>query len=126
MSFYHSFVYSLLSYGVPVWGGSLLNYRCTRIHSLFKRILLNLFTWHFPHDSFFQICERLVILPPIEIYKYNVMILYYNIKFRHFLPAIEFRENVSTHDFRFPNQLFAPQPRTNAYKMNFQFCIPTI
>ena len=71
-------------------------------------------------------CERLVILPPIEIYKYNVMILYYNIKFRHFLPAIEFRENVSTHDFRFPNQLFVPQPRTNAYKINFQYCIPTI
>ena len=100
ISFYYSFVYSLLSYGSPVWGGALLIYSCTRLHSLYRRIVLNLFSWHLPNATFFELCERFSLLAPIEIYKYNLMVLYFNIRNHHFLPNVEFVTSVPSYNFR--------------------------
>ena len=125
-TFYFSFIFSLLSYGVSVWGGALLVYQCTRMHSLFRRVILNLFSWHFPGDSFEELCCRLNLLTPIDIYKFNIMTLYVNMKKSGYLPYVEFQSNVSVYDYRTINDLKVPFPRTNAIKANFLYCIPRI
>ena len=53
ISYYFSFFFvSLLSYGVAVRGGVMITHSCTRTHSLFRRVVLNLFSWHFPGLSY--------------------------------------------------------------------------
>ena len=120
LSYYFSFVYSLLSYGVAVWGGVLMTHQCSRTHSLFKRVVLNLFSWHFPGLEFESLCIKLELLMPLDIYKLNVMTLYYNMKHNGYLPIIQIEKYRSLYGNRHNYDLRVPFPRTNAGTL----CLP--
>ena len=125
-TFHFSFVFSLVSYGVAAWGGVLLTHECTRLKSLFRRIVLNLFAWHFPGKSYDEICSLMGILRPIAIYKLFLMTLYFNIVNSDYLPALKFERKKYTHSHRTESQLVVPFPRTNVVKSNYYYQMPHI
>ena len=125
-TYYFSFVFSLLSYGCPVWGGVLIERQCPRLHSLYRRIILNLFSWHFPGMSYEGICAKFGFLSPANIYRFTVMTLYYNIRNSGYLPSLAFSHKVNLYNYRSANELIVPFPRTNVYRMHYSFLIPKI
>ena len=118
-TFFFSFVFSLLNYGVAAWGGALLNYNCTRLHTLYRRIILNLLGWHFPGMSYEQLCLNFNILNPIDIFKFNILILYYQSSRNGFLPRLEMERRVSVYYSRHCDELKVPFPRTDVFKMHY-------
>ena len=125
-TFYFSFVFSLLSYGTVAWGGVLLTYKCPRLRALFKRIICYLFGWHFPGNSFDSICRKLGLLTPIDIYKFNIMTMYINLRKGDYLPRLQFESRDIYYSDRRQNELRVPFPRTNAMKICYAYCIPMI
>ena len=127
--YYYSFAFSLISYGIIAWGGILTNFSCERTFALHRRIVLNLFGWHFPQKNFEQICVALKLLGPIGIYKLELMLLYFNISktsnFDH-LSITEFKKTVQTHNIRKPAELKVPLPRTKVLKSHYEYNIPSI
>ena len=122
--FYFAFAYSHISYGISAWGGIFLTHNCSRTHSLHKRIVMNLFSWHFPKDDYKSICEKLWILSVIDIYKLNLAVLLYNMKNNNFLSGIEFEPYEKCYHMRNDNELKVPFPRTNVLKMHFNYTMP--
>ena len=126
ITFFYSFVFSALSYGVIAWGGLFFTQSCSRILALFRRIVLNLFSWHFPGKSFTEICVSLGILNPIDIFKLNIMLFYYNIVNLGFLPQLQFDDRVVMYEHRAETDLVVPFPRTNVIKSHHPYLIPLI
>ena len=124
--FYYSFAYSRLCYGIEVWGGIFLTHACHRTFSLHRRIILNLFAWHFPGDDYVAICHKMKLLDIISIYKLNLMVLFYNILNNNYLPSIKFHEFDSGYCTRNQTEFRASIPRTNVIKMHFEYQMPII
>ena len=128
-TYYYSFVYSLLSFGVSVWGGILTTYNCSRTFSLVRRIIINLFGWHFPKLSHEQISSKLRLLGPIDIYKLELMSLFFNVKnssgFEH-LSMIKFENFESGHNLRSDAEYRVTIPRTRVLKTHYEYNIPII
>ena len=123
--FYFSFVHSYLSYCVEIWGGNLMIYNYTRLHNLWKRILLNLFSFHLKSSDHGYICRTIGILDPCNIYKHYLMVMMYKILHYEVLPEIVFKKVVRVHDLRSRDEFKVPFPRTNVLKANYyyQMCI---
>ena len=128
-TYFFSFVYSLLSYGVTIWGGILMVYNCNRTFDLVRRIINNLFGWHYPKLSFEQITLKLRLLGPIDIYKLELMVLLYNIRnlsdYEH-LSMIKFDRYDSGHNLRAGTELKVPFPRTRIIKTHHEYNMPLI
>ena len=125
-SLYFSFVYSLISYGIAAWGGVFMTMSCTRTFSLHRRIVMNLFSWHFPGVDFVGICSRLGFLLPTDIYRINLMTFYYNNTRSQHLPPLRFMDSQSSYDFRVTTTLVVPFPRTLVVKSHFSYQIPMV
>ena len=125
-TYFYSFVYSLLNYGIAAWGGALLNYNCTRLHTLYRRIILNLLGWHFPGVSYEQLCYNFKILSPIDIFKFNLLLLYFKVAKYGYLPRLEFETQVNVYSSRHGNGLKVPFPRTDVCKMHHQYLVPVL
>ena len=125
-NFFYSFVFSLVNYGISAWGGALLNFQCTRTHNLFRRIILNLFGWHFPGVSYEQLCFNFGILTLVDLYKFNILLQYFKISRMRYLPRLKFESHSSAYALRRVNELKVPVPRTNVSKMHFPYTIPLL
>ena len=127
--FYYSFVYSRLSFGITAWGGILMTYNCSRLYSLVRRIILNLFAWHYPKLTYEEICTKLCFLTPTDIYKLDLMVLFYNIQFsqthRH-MAMLEFEALDSKYNLRNQSDFRVPFPRVNTLKTHFEYRMPQI
>ena len=121
---YYAFAYSHISYGISAWGGIFFTHNCSRTFSLHKRIVMNLFSWHFPGDNYKSICAKLNILGLIDIYKLNLMVLLFNMKNSDFLPKLEFDKYDNRYGLRNDNEFVVPFPRTNVLKMHFSYTMP--
>ena len=119
--FYYSFVHSYLSYCVEVWGGNLIVYKYTRLHKLWEKILRNLFSYHVGSSDINKICKDLSILDPLNIYKFYVMTLMYNILHNNVLPEIRFYPKRNNYKLRQEDEFVVPFPRTNIVKCNFYY-----
>ena len=117
-TFYFSFIFSLLSYGIVACGGVLMTYKCPRLHGFFKRVTCNLFAWYFPGESFQSLCLKLGLLMPVDIYKFNIMTIYINIRQGHYLPRLKFEPKVLDYSDRRHTELRVPFPRKNAMKIS--------
>ena len=128
-TYYYSFVYSLLSYGVQVWGGILTTYNCDRTFSLVRRIIINLFGWHFPSLTFEQIVVNFKLLHPIDIYKLELMAMFFNIHktpdYDH-LAMIKFDKVDTGHNLRAGSEYKVPTPRTRVVKTHYEYNMPLI
>ena len=104
-------------------------YNCNRTFDLVRRIINNLFGWHYPKLSFEQITLKLRLLGPIDIYKLELMVLLYNIRnlsdYEH-LSMIKFDRYDSGHNLRAGTELKVPFPRTRIIKTHHEYNMPLI
>ena len=124
--YYYAFAFSHLCYGISAWGGVLLTYNCSKTFSLHKRIVMNLFSWHFPYDDYASICVKMGLLSVIDIYKLNLMVLFFNITKNNFLPEIGFETYDNQYSLRNENEFRVPFPRTTVLTMHFNYRMPLI
>ena len=124
--YYYAFAFSHLCYGISAWGGVLLTYNCSKTFSLHKRIVMNLFSWHFPYDDYASICVKMGFLSVIDIYKLNLMVLFFNITKNNFLPEIGFETYDNQYSLRNENEFRVPFPRTTVLTMHFNYRMPLI
>ena len=98
--FYYSFIYSILSYGIVVWGGIIMEYNCDQTHRLIRRILKNLFQRFFPDQDINNVYRNLKLLKLKDIYKFNLVQLYYNMKNNNVLPQVnsDFQQNIIVYE----------------------------
>ena len=120
--FYYSFVQSILSYGIEVWGGRLLVYQCTETLNLIRRILLNLFSRHTSVNSVEEICNCLGVLNIHDLYRWKVSQMFYNIRHGNVLPMFNFEDVSIAYNLRLQPQVLVTFPRTDSLKMSFRYC----
>ena len=123
--FYYSFIYSILSYGIVVWGGIIMEYNCDQTHRLIRRILKNLFQRFFPDQDINNVYRNLKLLKLKDIYKFNLVQLYYNMKNNNVLPQVnsDFQQNIINYNIRNPEELNVTFPRTNAVLISYKYQI---
>ena len=121
---YYSSVYSVLSYCIATWGGTML---CTRradnLLRLQKRIVTNLFSKFYPRsDNIFR--DASIIKIP-DVYKLRVAIYMYSIIVDKSIPSLKrqlFLEDPGhNYDTRTANTLRLPFPRVEVIRMNFRY-----
>ena len=125
-TFYYAFVYSVVSYGISAWGGILMTHECSRTFTLFRRIILNLFSWHFPECDFNTIRTKLGLLSLMSIYKLNAMVSFYKITKSNVASAITFETIEPMYGLRNQAEFKVPLPRTNVLKTHFYYRMPHI
>ena len=118
--FYFSFVYSLISYGVVVWGGVLIHQSCTEINRLWQKILHNLFSRHFPQLALHDICKKLKILNLTDIYKFNALNLYVQSVHDNSMDFIKPELNQRCRALRNKDPLHVIFPKSHALKISLK------
>ena len=127
-TFYYSFVYSKITYGIEIWGGRLAVYNCDDLNRTHKKIIKNLFKQYFPDLNYSQILKKLSILNVKDTHTYCSLQLYYKVKHCNYFPSIshQFRELPPTYNVRRQNSLYVPFPRTDSVLINFTYQIPKL
>ena len=87
-----------------------------------------LFRPHFKdsEDTVSEIRKRFNLLSLIEIFKFNLMCVYFDIRNKVILPEITFPVKRSNYRTRNCDELQVPFPRTDAIKISFLYQIPII
>ena len=125
-TFYYSFIFSLIEYGIASWGGVLLTYSCNRTINLYRRVIQNLFSWHFPGKTFEELCVKLNFLCPVDIYKLSITTLYFFSLNTDTLPRLDFDRKVCFYNYRADIELEIPFPRTRVVKAHYIYQIPML
>ena len=126
INFYYAFIFSVISYGIAVWGGNIHKSDfVSKINSRHRRILRNLFAKHSCYD-YNAICKKYSILKVVDVYKYFLAILTFNVNknnstldLRNWLNA----EGNQRHEHftRHRNDLALPFPRINIIKCGYVY-----
>ena len=122
--FYYSCVYSVLTYCICAWGGTLKNgHRGDSIIKLQTRIVKNIFARHFTDNS--CIYSKVGILKLVDIYKFYCSIRMFK-RIRETTPVVSstiipIRYPTHEHRTRGRHNLITPFPRVDAIKYNFQY-----
>ena len=121
---YYSCVYSIVSYGISVWGGALnCNHRADCLIRLQKHILNNLFSKFYPENINIHVREFFFKIS--DIYRMRVAVLMYRVLVLNELPSL--RNNIiltpAPHDYNTRNatNLIPPYPRTDVIKMSYKY-----
>ena len=114
--FYNAYVFSIMNYGIEVWGGRLLTYKCNELNNVIDRIIKNLMTTDVDH-----IRSELKLMRPTTLYKFRVLLMHYKIQFCGFLPTINFHERRVNYALRQGADLVVPFPKNNRTKMSYHY-----
>ena len=124
-SFYYSFIYSVLSYCITVWGGILLtSTKGNRLKALQVRLVKNLFSKFFGNASTIDVFKRLEILPIDCLYKFRVACLMFKLLKLEFYPNILafINPEFSNHTYETRRRdLILPFPNVEAVRSNFKY-----
>ena len=116
--FYYSHVFSLLAYGISVWGGNISRKSMFDLLSRrHKRIVLNIFG-KFCNFNYDAICFKFSLLKVYDIYKYFLGVLTYKminqnlcLDLREYFNNFEVSHTNHSYETRFRNELNLPFPR---------------
>ena len=126
-NYYYSFIYSTLTYGIAVWGGSLLSTQYqNKLTSIHNKIVKTLFAKHTNTYDVDSIHKDIKILKPTDIYKYHICLLLHGIIKHKKIPDIYdnlidlcFRHSYQTRSAG--HNLMIPFPHSHIIKCNFLF-----
>jgi hypothetical protein len=125
-TFYYSFVYPVISYGLAVWGGCLVHTgRYIRTQNYQNRIIKNLFAKYFEGHSINYIYKQLKIIKINDLYNlkcaefmFKIMILGCFPDFKLFLMMACIQPS---HQTRHCNQLRPTFPRIDVIKLSYWY-----
>jgi hypothetical protein len=125
-TFYYSFVYPTITYGILIWGGCLVETcRLTRTQAYQNRIITNLFRNFYPTLTLNEILKQIQLITIKDIYNvkcaefmYKIMILNKFPDLKHFLlsACIE-----NTHETRHSHNLRPIFPRIDVIRLSFWY-----
>ena len=124
-SIYYSFTYSILTYGIALWGGVLLNSRTSSLQTSQNKVVRNLFRPHYTTLSTEDLYKTCDILDVKQIYLFQLGITMFKILRMNDMPFLlqEIHDLLIFH--RYPTRTRAnlqpPFPRVNAVKYNFLY-----
>ena len=128
-NYYYSCVYSLISYCISAWGGTLACYsRSDSLKSLHKRIVKNLFGKFFPReDCIFKAAEILKIEDvhrfSSAVHMFKLVVLKRNEHLQNIVPVEYPQHRYAT---RNRDRLVPPFPRVQAIRASFKFQLSSI
>lgn len=125
LSLYYSFAYSILNYGIAIWGGVLMLSNASQLQRTQNKIVRNFFRIHYPELSTIEIYNKFKILNVVQLYRLNLaMTMFKTLKLNQ-MPFVldEIVNLLSCHRYptRFRNNLKVPFPRVRAIRFNFLF-----
>jgi hypothetical protein len=122
---YYSFTYSAISYCICVYGGVFIcTERGNKIKKLHRRIILNLFSSHYPNLNFNEILRHEEILKVEDVYRLKVGCYMYKIIYKNDYQFL--KEYISpmypdhTYNTR-NNEFILPFPRVENIRINFKY-----
>lgn len=125
LSIYYSFVYSIVCYGIAVWGGTLLRPQMTRLQRCQNKIVKNLFKKFFPERHTDDVYKACGILTINNIYKLHLALSMFKILNQTDMPHFLNHILALLRDHRYPTRnssnLVTPFPRVDAIKFNFLY-----
>ena len=121
---YYSCIYSVITYGICVWGGVL---RCTqrgkRLIKLHERSVKNLFCSFFPRST--CIFKQLEILKLIDIYRLNIAIYMFKVTKLNLCPTLQNNLDLlyPSHNYftRNSDNPLTPYPRVTPIRLSFKY-----
>ena len=127
---YYACIYSIICYGITVWGGIL---QCTtkgrELEDLHSRIIKNLFQHHCKNSNE-SIFKSMEILKLVDIHKQRASFYMYKIVKENKCPTLqtnmELRQPEHGHDTRSRNKYILPFPRVINIKSNYKYQLPNI
>ena len=122
---YYSCVYSVLTYALGVWGGvGMCTGRCSRLNSLHKRVVKNLFKKFYPDDES-CLFKQMSLLKLKDIYRLRVCVYVYRViklnQFPSLQGALDLREQSHSYATRVTEQFVVSFPRVEAVRMSFKY-----
>ena len=122
--FYYAFVYSVLTYGIAVWGGVILSSnKCARLDRLHSKIIFNLFSSFYPNSE--CLYKEVGILKLNDIYKLRICIYMYRALNTNMYPSLSNSLTISYPAYRYPtsskDQIILPFPSTQAIRFNYKY-----
>jgi hypothetical protein len=125
-TFYYSFVFSAISYGIVVWGGYVVETgRINRTQAYQDRIIKNLFCRYFPGQPINEVFKQLKIITITDLYRlkcaefmYKIMILNNYPDLKQFLLSACVQ---SVHQTRYCHRLRPTFPRVDVIKLSFWY-----
>ena len=124
--FYNAYIYATVNYGIEIWGGRLLTYKCNNFINQVERATKNLFGRFLRSRDVNYIRTELKLMRPDTLYKFRLSIFYYKSKFCNFLPPITLDEKNVTYELRQRDELRVPKPKNDRDKINYVYNIPKI
>ncbi len=126
-TFYFRLVQSIVSYGILIWGGTIINSAWSiKIHKLQNKIVFNLFAG--PNDSdlnMSQIYCKYRILKFMDLYKINACMTIYKVLKENYAVFLsdELSNLLRYHDYDTRNRfdMLLPFPRVQAIRRNFLY-----
>ena len=124
-SIYYSFTYSILNYGIALWGGILQNSNKSALQTSQNKVIRNLFRPHYPTLSTDELFSKCKLLNVKQIYAYQLAITMFKILHLNDMPFLlnEIHDLLLSHNYptRGRSRLQTPFPRVNAIKFNFLY-----
>ena len=125
-SYYFSFIYSVISYGIIVYGGCMMDSGgLSKLQKYQNKILLNLFQRYFLCNNINELYRKCSILKIVDIYRLRVATIVHKMYFDDYHPEL-FDFICEQHSYRRPlrNDDFHIRPvypRVDAVKYSFQY-----
>ena len=121
---YYAFAYSVISYCLATWGGTLLcTHRADGLFRLQKKIVSNLFSRFYPRSE--DIFKDSEILKIQDIYRMKVALYMYKVLVHGEYPTLQNNLYLvhpqHSHDTRSSTNLTLPFPRVEVIRMNFRY-----
>ena len=123
-TFYFSFIYSLISYCMCIWGGVFhTSRRAENIRKLHNRIVKNLFLKYFVDSN--DIYKNIDILRIDDLFKWRCSVYMFKILKYNMYPTLQECLNLLTlnhgHNTRNINNFMLPYPRVNCIRTSFKY-----
>ena len=88
-AYYFAFIYSVLSYGLVVYGGCIVDSgKLPKLQRYQNKIMLNLFQQHFICNNINELYKKCSILKIVDIYRLKVALLVHRMHFENFHPKL--------------------------------------
>ena len=87
-TFYFSFIYPILTYGIVLWGGSLGMQRGLRVQRLQNRIVKNLLGRFYEFNNVNDLFKHFKLLKIADVFKFKVTVCMYKLFFHNYFPSL--------------------------------------
>jgi hypothetical protein len=130
-TFYYSFVFPAISYGIVIWGGYVVETaRINRTQAYQNRIIKNLFGKYFPGQATNEVFKKLKIIKISDLYNLKCAEFMYKIMILNNFPDIKIFLLTacvqSDHQTRYCDNLRPIFPRTDVIKLSYWYRFITI